>query len=69
MEKTAVESKANVFGLYDFASGARYLATLATPDPLAARFPDKPKAWRCLDVALIQYVIVEGICQPKLNNW
>ena len=41
---------------------------MARPDPLAARFKDKPQAWRDLDVALIQYVIVEGVCQPKLNN-
>ena len=36
-------------------------------DPLKAQFPDKPAAWRTLDVALIQHLVVEKICQPKLN--
>jgi hypothetical protein len=58
----------NVVGLYDFATKRCFTATFAKKDPLAARFPEKPKAWRDLDVALIQYVIVEQICQPKLNG-
>lgn len=53
----------NVLGLYDFASKRCALATLASPDPLQSRFPDKPSAWRNLDVALIQYAVVERICQ------
>jgi uncharacterized protein (DUF1015 family) len=72
MEKKAASmggsGGANVFGLYDFATGKCAIATLATPDPLATRFADKPRAWRDLDVAIIQYVIVEQICQPKLNG-
>lgn len=54
-------------GLYDFATRRCLLAHAATPDALAARFPDKPKAWRELDVAFIQYAIVEAVAQPKLN--
>lgn len=57
----------NTFGLYDFATKKCYTATLVQRDPLAAKFPDKPKAWRELDVALIQYILVEQVCQPKLN--
>lgn len=68
MEAKAAETGKNVFGLYDFATGSCSIAELATIDPLAARFGEKPQAWRDLDVALIQYVIVEGVCQPKLNN-
>ncbi len=67
MEKKAAQGTVNVFGLYDFATGKCALATLPAADPLKARFTDKPAAWRELDVALIQYVIVEQICQPKLN--
>ena len=37
-------------------------------DPLATRFPNKPRAWRTLDVAIVQYSIVEEICQAKLNG-
>jgi uncharacterized protein (DUF1015 family) len=54
-------------GLYDFASRRCILAKATHADPLAAQFPDKPKAWRALDVAFIQYAIVEAIAQPKLN--
>jgi uncharacterized protein (DUF1015 family) len=64
----AAKTQANVLGLYDFKSGACYLATPDPKDPLKDRFKDKPQAWRDLDVALIQYVVVEQICQPKLNG-
>jgi uncharacterized protein (DUF1015 family) len=57
----------NVLGLYDFATKRCFTATFAVKDPLRERFPDKPRAWRELDVALIQYAIVEGLCQAKLN--
>ncbi len=55
------------FALWDFANKRGYLAQPAKPDMLAARFPEKPKAWRELSVAFCQYVIVEQICQGKLN--
>lgn len=58
----------NVLGLYDFASAKCYTATFVQRDPLKARFHDKPRAWRDLDVALIQYAIVENICQAALND-
>lgn len=58
----------NRVGLYDMATKRSMLAVPATPDPLAATFADKPRAWRTLDVALIQHLIVEQICQPKLNG-
>jgi hypothetical protein len=61
-------SHSNVFGLVDFKTGKNYVATLVRPDPLQSRFPSKPKAWRELDVAVIQHAIVEEICQPKLNG-
>jgi hypothetical protein len=53
---------------HDVASGRSMLASPAQPDPLAARFPDKPLAWRELVVAFVQYVLVERIAQPKLNR-
>lgn len=69
MEKAADFSGAsNVFGLADFASGRCFVALLKHNDPLAARFSEKPVAWRTLDVALVQHLIVEEICQPKLND-
>jgi uncharacterized protein (DUF1015 family) len=56
------------FGIYDFATARAYLCCPAHSDPLEERFPGKPKAWRELVVAYIQYVLVEKIAQPKLNN-
>ncbi|MFA6045102.1 MAG: DUF1015 domain-containing protein [Phycisphaerales bacterium] len=58
----------NVLGLYDFATSKCYTATFVQRDPLKARFHDKPRAWRELDVGLIQYAIVENICQAALNG-
>ena len=59
-------------GLYDFASEGKK-AAVATPldthpDPLAARFPDKPKAWRQLDVSWTQHAIVEDVCARQLAS-
>lgn len=55
-------------GLLDFASGRTFVATPKTEDPLAGVFPDKSKAWRTLDVAFVQEVLVERICKPALND-
>ncbi len=55
-------------GLYDFATRRCLLAFPTSPDPLAAKFPAKPVEWRTLDVALVQYVVVEQVCQPALNR-
>jgi uncharacterized protein (DUF1015 family) len=57
-----------VLGLYDYASGRAYTAHLVKADPLAATNADKPRAWRELDVAIVQHAIVEGVCVPTLND-
>lgn len=64
----AEREKRNVFGVYDFATGLCYAIWPASPDPLEDEFPDKPLAWRTLDVAIVQHLIVEQICQPELNG-
>lgn len=64
----AAREETNVFGLYDYATGLCFCGWPATADPLEDRFPDKPRAWRDLDVALIQHLVVEEICQPELND-
>lgn len=68
----AIESRSDFgdrrFGIYDFKSNRGFLATPKGDDPLAERFSDKPRAWRDLTVAFVQYVVVEKICQPKLNG-
>lgn len=57
----------NVFGVYDFATGLCWVANPTDGDPLADRFAEKPESWRQLDVAIIQHMIVEEICEPELN--
>lgn len=54
-------------GVYDFASRRGAVVIPASRDPLAARFPGKPHAWRTLDVAFTQHAIVEDVCQRRLN--
>ena len=67
-DKMTAAGKGNVLGLYDFATKKCFVATLERPDPLKERFASKPREWRELDVAIIQYAIVEQVCQPKLNS-
>lgn len=57
-------------GLYDFATGRAAIAAppVSRADPLSERFASKPRAWRQLDVAWVQYVLVEEVCQAKLNG-
>ena len=62
------EHTPNVFGIYDYATGLCFGAWPAVNDPLDAQFPKQSEAWRTLDVALIQHLIVEEVCQPELNE-
>lgn len=64
----AAREETNTLGVYDFDTGLCYAAWPAVPDLLEERFPDKPEAWRKLDVAIIQHAIVEEVCQPELNE-
>ncbi|MEZ6243565.1 MAG: DUF1015 domain-containing protein [Phycisphaerales bacterium] len=64
----AARENTNVFGVYDFPTGLCFCAWPAAPDPLEDRFSDKPEAWRKLDVAIIQHLIVEEVCEPELND-
>jgi uncharacterized protein (DUF1015 family) len=69
LEAALLKAPANksVLGIYDFATKRALLAMPMQTDPLKDRFADKPAAWRTLDVAIIQHLIVEKVCQPKLN--
>ncbi|MEZ6164407.1 MAG: DUF1015 domain-containing protein [Phycisphaerales bacterium] len=62
------ERTPNVFGIYDYATGLCFGAWPAVNDPLDAQFPKQSEAWRTLDVAIIQHMIVEEVCQPELND-
>jgi uncharacterized protein (DUF1015 family) len=56
----------HAMGLYDPAKPGGPLAVITTTadDPLAKTHPDQSQAWRQLDVAIVQHLIVEQICQP-----
>lgn len=50
------------------------LATPLSPDPLAETHADRSDAWRHLDVAIVQHLLVERICEPTFTpgghvNW
>lgn len=64
---SAASAVENRLGLYDFASGRGMIATPTQPDPLAKRFASRCEAWRKLDVAIVQHLVVEEICVAKLN--
>ncbi len=68
IEHWAAKGHDNVMGLMDFETGLCFVCFPATPDPLEDSFPEKPRAWRTLDVAIIQHLIVEEICEPTLNS-
>lgn len=64
----AERERRNVIGVYDFDTGLCSVAWPADDDLLIDDFADKPTAWRTLDVAIVQHIVVEKICQPELNG-
>jgi uncharacterized protein (DUF1015 family) len=68
MAKVEARGERDVFGLIDFATGLCWTATTVDLDPLRDDFEDKSEAWRGLDVAVIQHLIVDQICVPELNG-
>jgi uncharacterized protein (DUF1015 family) len=58
----------HAIGLYDPGSKKLYTATTTSADPLASTHADKSQAWRQLDVAIVQALLVEGICQPNFAS-
>ncbi len=67
----------HAIGLYDPATpdAPLYLATTVDSDPLKATHADHSDAWRQLDVAIVQHLIVEQLCVPafcppgEVNTW
>ena len=50
-----------VFGLFDAADGKAYRLTLRDTDALDARLAGKPKAYRRLDSAILETLVLEGL--------
>ena len=70
LEAALPQAGPHAMGLYDPANPQKPLA-IATPvsdDPLAQTHSGQSDAWRQLDVAILQHLIVEGICQPHLGS-
>ncbi len=44
------------------------ILTTSSRDPLAELHPEKSDAWRGLDVAILQHLLVEQICQPTFTD-
>lgn len=57
-----------IVGLFDVKAERAFLASSCMPDPLSDRFSAKPAAWRNLDVAFVQHILAETICQPHFNH-
>jgi uncharacterized protein (DUF1015 family) len=57
----------HAMGLYNPADADRplWIITSVEPDPLWETHRDRAEAWRELDVAIVQHLIVERICQPN----
>ena len=57
----------HAMGLVHRQDGQRQLsiATTAHEDPLAGQFADRSLSWRQLDVAIVQHLIVEQVCEPS----
>lgn len=68
LEKALPIAGANAIGIYlphEAAAQQRmWIVRPAKSDPLAQRFPKASPAWRSLDVAIVQHLLVEDICQP-----
>jgi uncharacterized protein (DUF1015 family) len=55
-------------GLYDPQSGQTYRLTTDSADPLADLAPQQPAAWRKLDVAVLQHLVIEKLIQPEFGG-
>ncbi len=68
LERALPRHGPHAIGLYDAAQAdphqRLWLATTVAADPLAQTFPQATAAWRRLDVAIAQHLIVERICEP-----
>ncbi|MEZ6190219.1 MAG: DUF1015 family protein [Phycisphaerales bacterium] len=67
LERALAESKhPHAVGLYvpSNPDAPLYLATTVDSDPLKATHGKMSDAWRQLDVAIVQHLIVEKICEP-----
>lgn len=67
LEKALPSAGPHAMGLYDPTDPVNplHLAVTAQADPLAQLKPGQSEPWRLLDVAVLQHLVVEDICQPR----
>jgi len=72
LEAALPHAEPHAIGRYDPAEAdphrRLWIATPVQDDPLAGLFPNQSRAWRQLDVAIAQHLIVERICQPAFGH-
>lgn len=66
LEAALPTSGYHAIGIYDPArpEAPLHIATTVEQDPLASGFSHRAAVWRGLDVAIVQHLIVEQVCQP-----
>jgi uncharacterized protein (DUF1015 family) len=66
LESALISAGPHAIGVYCPANpdGPYAIATTTLDDPLADRYPQHAPAWRQLDVAMVQHLIVEQMLQP-----
>jgi len=67
LEVALAQAGPHAIGLYHVNAAGRSLAIATTlrPDPLDQIYPQRSKAWRNLDTAIVRHLLVEEICQPN----
>jgi len=65
LEQSLPEAGPHAMGLYNPRSATTYRLTTSGADPLAEIAPHQPEAWRKLDVAILQHLIIEKLIEPS----
>jgi uncharacterized protein (DUF1015 family) len=68
LEKTLPEAGHHAMGLYDPQTKQTYRLTTTSADPLGEIAPQQPEAWRKLDVAILQHLVMAKLIQPEFGG-
>jgi len=68
LEKRLPQAGHHAMGLYDPQTKQTYCLTTTSDDPLAQLTPNQPEAWRKLDVAVLQHLVIEQLIQPSFGG-
>jgi len=65
LEAALPEAGEHAMGLYESSTGKLFIANTPGDDPLADSHAGQSDAWRKLDVAVLQHLIVKGLLEPN----